>query len=562
MKNTNTCGGLYTKKVLETFKNPHNYGKIKNADGIGKVGNIVCLLPNQNIHTNSDIKEINGLSDNNRVLSHDGKYNNIVSGVRRNYSGEILTIKNKLGKLSLTADHLVLAVKIPKGDKFLRTKNRKNLIFAWYHAKQLKMGDIVLFPILKEEKDLNYLDINIPTLKWDFKSKEIPVKVPVSAELLRLFGYFLSEGNIQNKPSRTYITFTLNIKEKDIVDDIKKISKKLFHLDVVIRERKEVKTVVVYLYSAKLSRLFINLFGNGARDKKIPDFVMSLPVEKQKSLIYGLWKGDGYVNLTRDGARAGYVTISEKIAQQLKILLLRQKIAPSVYTEKEKVIRGLKHQKNYRIHVGQRESLINLCSVLGIKYSPKSYPSEKSWFDDNYLYMPITGIKSEKYKGLVYNLEVRNSHSYTSEAFCVHNCGDVMWLYIKVGKPASAKASAGEVIKDIKFETFGCVAAISTSSIITDLVKGKTIKDALKVTKDNVIESLGGLPKIKYHCSVLAVDALVEAIYDYYKRNPSAPFNFAQDKDSGQVMADLQKRHNIIQKSKNVIEKRYKKWAE
>ena len=86
-------------------------------------------------------------------------------------------------------------------------------------------------------------------------------------------------------------------------------------------------------------------------------------------------------------------------------------------------------------------------------------------------------------------------------------CGDVMWLYIKVDK--------NDKIKDIKFETFGCVAAISTSSIITDLVKGKTIKEALKITKDNIIESLGGLPKIKYHCSILAVDALKEAIKNY-----------------------------------------------
>ncbi len=90
-------------------------------------------------------------------------------------------------------------------------------------------------------------------------------------------------------------------------------------------------------------------------------------------------------------------------------------------------------------------------------------------------------------------------------------CGDVMWLYIKVAQNKKKE----DFIKDIKFETFGCVAAISTSSIITDLVKGKTIKDALKVTKDNIVESLGGLPKIKYHCSVLAVDALKEAIKDY-----------------------------------------------
>ena len=124
-------------------------------------------------------------------------------------------------------------------------------------------------------------------------------------------------------------------------------------------------------------------------------------------------------------------------------------------------------------------------------------------------------------------------------------CGDVMWLYIKVGKNKQGE----EIIKDIKFETFGCVAAISTSSIITDLVKGKTIKDALKTTKDNVIESLGGLPKIKYHCSVLAVDALIEAIYDYFKKSKKP------------IPSDLQKKHEIIQKSKDIIEKRYEKWA-
>ena len=123
-------------------------------------------------------------------------------------------------------------------------------------------------------------------------------------------------------------------------------------------------------------------------------------------------------------------------------------------------------------------------------------------------------------------------------------CGDVMHLYIKVAK----NKKGNEIIKDIKFETFGCVAAVSTSSIITDLAKGKTIKEALKITKDSVIKSLGGLPKIKYHCSVLAVDALVEAVYDYFLKN------------NKEISADLQKKHDIIQKSKEIIEKKYEKW--
>ena len=93
-------------------------------------------------------------------------------------------------------------------------------------------------------------------------------------------------------------------------------------------------------------------------------------------------------------------------------------------------------------------------------------------------------------------------------------CGDVMWLYIKVGKNKSNK----EIIKDIKFKTFGCAAAIATSSMITQLAKGKTLDEAEKITKQNVAESLKGLPPVKMHCSNLASDALKKAIEDYRKR--------------------------------------------
>ena len=91
-------------------------------------------------------------------------------------------------------------------------------------------------------------------------------------------------------------------------------------------------------------------------------------------------------------------------------------------------------------------------------------------------------------------------------------CGDIMRLYIKVDPK-------NEVITDAKFKTFGCGAAIATSSMVTELVKGKTIDDALKISNHAVAEALGGLPKIKMHCSVLAEQALVGAINDYLKKH-------------------------------------------
>jgi len=88
-------------------------------------------------------------------------------------------------------------------------------------------------------------------------------------------------------------------------------------------------------------------------------------------------------------------------------------------------------------------------------------------------------------------------------------CGDMMTIYIKV---------KDNHLEDIKFKTFGCGAAIATSSMMTELAKGKTLEEALKITRANVADALGGLPPIKMHCSNLAADALHAAIEDYYKK--------------------------------------------
>jgi nitrogen fixation NifU-like protein len=88
-------------------------------------------------------------------------------------------------------------------------------------------------------------------------------------------------------------------------------------------------------------------------------------------------------------------------------------------------------------------------------------------------------------------------------------CGDIMRLYIKV---------KDNNIVDAKFKTFGCGAAIATSSMVTEIVKGKSIDEALKISNRAVAEALGGLPKVKMHCSVLAEEALKSAIDDYLKK--------------------------------------------
>ena len=88
-------------------------------------------------------------------------------------------------------------------------------------------------------------------------------------------------------------------------------------------------------------------------------------------------------------------------------------------------------------------------------------------------------------------------------------CGDIMRMYIKV---------KDGVIEDVKFKTFGCGAAIATSSIATEMIKGKTIEEALRLSNKAVAEALGGLPPVKMHCSVLAEEAVQAAVDDYLKK--------------------------------------------
>jgi len=125
-------------------------------------------------------------------------------------------------------------------------------------------------------------------------------------------------------------------------------------------------------------------------------------------------------------------------------------------------------------------------------------------------------------------------------------CGDVMWLYIKVGRSKKGE----EIISDVKFETFGCTAAIAVSSMITELAKGKNLRQASLIGREKVVSSLGGLPPVKIHCSILAADALIEAIYNYLVKTKKP------------ISKNLEVKHQRIEREKELVEEKYKDWVQ
>jgi len=121
-----------------------------------------------------------------------------------------------------------------------------------------------------------------------------------------------------------------------------------------------------------------------------------------------------------------------------------------------------------------------------------------------------------------------------------------MRIYLKIKERNGKK-----IISDVKGEVFGCVVAVANTSMLTTMVKGKSLEDALKIDKEELIKKLGGrekIPPIKIHCSILAADALHEAIYNYYKKN-NLP-----------VPKQLEIEHERIQKTIEEIEKRHKEF--
>jgi thioredoxin reductase/intein/homing endonuclease len=431
-----------------------------------------CLPPEEEIVANNILTEISHVTPITKVLTASREFKKITGFNESQYKGLLIGIKTRFFTelVYLTPNHLILKTNIKKGSGKEYWKNFTFTKPQWITTKDLRKGDILLYPIIKEIKDIKTLKISdnadviidknglTHNRKETHTSKKIPNIIPLNEKLLRLIGYYLADGSI----ARGGINIYFNKKEIEYAKDTKNIIKELFGLGITIKYKYNVCRISIH--STILSKLFENICGKYSYDKYLPHWIITLPKRKQAELIKGFWRGDGCI---RDKDFT-LVTNSRKLTYQLRDILLRLGIIPSIQRRiKENLNKKLHsiegrnikftHDK-YHIVIGG-PSLEAMSKVLEIKH-PKLENRKKickhAWINKGYLLLPIRKFNYINYDGSVYDVSIKNDNTFVTKNFIVHNCDGPLFKGKKVavigGSDSAVKAAI--YLSEIASETY------------------------------------------------------------------------------------------------------------
>ena len=393
-----------------------------------------CFPAKSLIKTEKGFHNIEDIKAGQTVLTHQGRYMPVIRTLWRPYKGDMIEIKTRKSNqaVSLTGEHEVYVIKTNN----CIHKSRLTRICQWnckkkycpqfylnykiekIPARELKKNDFLLYPINQEVKDVEFINLdryyNRKISNFGPTIKDIPTKIKIDEDFLKLLGYYIAEGSNH----RAYIRFSLGNHEKKFATEIKNLIKEIFGINAGIHLRKKgLRTgIEVSVCNSKLSNIFENLCGLHAENKHIPFEFQYLPQEKQKTLLNAIYKGDGYEGKVskckQDRRYKTITTISLILSEQIRDILLRWGKSPGFYVEKEKIDKKNVYHKTAFTVQWQENYILNFSQF---------YQDSK----ENVLYWlcPITEIKKRNFKGDVFNLTVARDHSFMTPNFVVGNCG-------------------------------------------------------------------------------------------------------------------------------------------
>jgi NifU-like protein involved in Fe-S cluster formation/intein/homing endonuclease len=487
---------FYTDIVKEHFFNPRNILKTdkeaeefaKNADGVGEVGSPICgdvmklwikikddkitdckwqtfgsLLPGARIlMSDFNIKNVEDISIGDRVFDGAGKNNIIEEILIRDYKGKIISIQlstSKFYNFVLTPNHPVPCVKRNNISAVNRKSGKR-----WSEVSKDKISNYPIELISASElKEGDFMVFNIPQ-----KVKDV---AELDEDMCSLLGYYVSDGSSPSK-NRTIFYFGLN--ELEFVEDIEKIAKKREWRYKTYKRNTE-NVVCVQLNEPVITKLLLKYGGLPSR-KNFSSTILFLPHRKQEKIINAYINGDGWILQQNENWQPQYFisTSKENLAYQLQIMLGRLGIFAPIHKRESR-----EFTKNGKIYRNSGE--FNLIFRKNAEYSRIKFHKKENAF-----LIPISKIQILDYKGKIYDPGlVYAPKTYRVNGISLHNCA----------------------------------SAIASASMMSEIVKedgGMKVEDALKLTAQDIVKRLEGLPARKIHCSVLGHKALKAALNDYF----------------------------------------------
>jgi len=449
-----------TRTVIEIGGQDSKIIILENGVVVDFAMNLICLKGNTKITTNpiytsTPIKEI---KIGQKVLTHTGKFKPVEQVFERKYQGEMIKIEtSNLKKLDITPQHSILGLKRedikcyqsysrdniaickPPEERSCNKRCTKYKNFSWnpkfIPAEDLREGDFIATPLPLEIQKNNSVSIDYSLVKTEpkiFRPFKRINKFIFKPDLLRLLGYYLAEGNIQYNRARWNkkikypcgVTFVFNINEQNYVGDIKNIISQNFrNLNVTVEKIPRRHTLTISIYSKALAEFIKYLCGSGVNKKKLSPELLNLEPSLQKEILKGFFRGDGQVRIRnkntpgfeKKGNRYVAATVSEDLAHQLYWLLLRNKTKCTLYKRSDKT-KGGKYAYIISIYGKELNKLEDKILVNPQKQGYKSF-IYKNWF-----FEPIKKIKKYKFNGMVYNLNVKDDHSYVANLVGAGNC--------------------------------------------------------------------------------------------------------------------------------------------
>ena len=405
-----------------------------------------CFLPNQKVLM-ADLKhrEIQKIREGEELISHTGKKNKVLNVIKKFYDGDIYEIKlvGTHEKIYVTPDHRVFCIPSRKqkdGRNYPWSMMKK--IVTEKTVKELKEKDLLFFP--KLDIASNKLDMT----KFGIKErKAYKPNFVVNETLFKVFGYFLAEGNLLKNTYKgeKYINgigFTFHENEKDYAKEIVDYFS-LYNINSSIRFNHIKHNMSIEVYNAYAGRIFKELFDEYSYDKSIHPDILTCDNNLLKSLFLGYYNGDGCINHSfkeksvKKYEQIEIKTVSYKLAKDIRTILHKLHIPSLLRTYKAS---GLARRKGYEIYVSQTY----FSEIFGNEKDNKRKRNEVFKEDDKIFY-PIREIKTQKYKGYVYDLEINGDHSYIVDYVSVHNSGEdydaVHRIYIAGGRASATMRS-------------------------------------------------------------------------------------------------------------------------